>query len=68
MPEVRGFQRAKAQMEKVWDALDSGKPDHDTVRDRIASVMAYAQMVRAEVAEQAFQNRAGKEVKQIPKS
>jgi len=57
---AQGIERVYLQLEKVFDACDTGKPDHDLVRDRIAAAMAYAQMLRAEVISAQWRSKVSK--------
>jgi DNA-binding PadR family transcriptional regulator len=50
---AQGLERAREQIEKAFDALDSGKADHDTVKERIAGAMAMAQVRRIQLMEEA---------------
>ena len=45
------IERASKQIEMAWDSLDSARPDHDKIKERIASVLALAAIIRADVAE-----------------
>jgi hypothetical protein len=64
---AQGIERVYQQLEKVFDACDSGKPDHDLVRDRIGGAMAYAQMLRAEVLNGQWKEKAVKATKMLEK-
>jgi hypothetical protein len=57
---AQGLERAMMQLEKAWDSLDSGKPDHDIIRDRIASAMAAAQVKRIQLMEQMLKDKQAK--------
>jgi len=50
------------QIEKAFDELDSPRPDHDKIKERIAGAMAAAQVKRVQLMEQAMKDRGPKKL------
>lgn len=54
---AQGLERFMIQLEKACDELDSGKADHDTVKERIAAAMAAAQVVRVQLMQEQWKEK-----------
>ena len=54
---AQGLERFMLQLEKACDELDSGKADHDTVKERVAAAMAAAQVRRVMLMEEQWKEK-----------
>ena len=60
---AQGLERFMEQLVKACDELDSGRADHDIVKERIAAAMAAAQVKRVMLMEEAMLDKIEKRKK-----
>jgi hypothetical protein len=59
--------RFMQQLEKACDEMDGKNPDHDLIRDRIATVMAAAAYKRVQIMEDMMKEKTIKATKMLEK-